>query len=198
MIICWLQRSRFCAVGGGSRKSLHIHRPINFSSIRLMGASSSSVTFPTQCSANILPPWTSGSIGAISNSSYQYMCNNYSISSHLQLQSNIKLYYSSSSSRGGAGRIPRMLECRTLEEALNATYENLDRLSPRDVSAFWAVVPKLLRGGRYNHDQMKQMFHQFDVISTKSIKEIEDMVTEIWLKQQLAWQRSWAKLIAVE
>ena len=66
-----------------------------------------------------------------------------------------------------------MSECRTLEEALNATYDNLDRLSPRDVSAFWAVVPKLLRGGRYNHDQMKQMFHQFDVISTKSIKEIE-------------------------
>ena len=66
-----------------------------------------------------------------------------------------------------------MSECRTLEEALNATYDNLDRLSPRDVSAFWAVVPKLLRGGRYNHDQMKQMFHQFDVLSTKSIKEIE-------------------------
>ena len=50
-----------------------------------------------------------------------------------------------SSSRGS--RIPRMSECRSLTEALNKTYDNLDILSPRDVAAFWAVVPKFL-GGR--------------------------------------------------
>jgi len=69
-----------------------------------------------------------------------------------------------------------MSEMRSLEEALTATYDNLDRLSPRDVSAFWAVVPKFL-GGRgpssMNKQQQQQMFHQFDLILTKSIQEID-------------------------
>jgi len=70
-----------------------------------------------------------------------------------------------------------MSEMRSLEEALTATYDNLDRLSPRDVSAFWAVVPKFLggRGPRTSNQQQQQeqMFHQFDLILTKSIQEID-------------------------
>jgi len=67
-----------------------------------------------------------------------------------------------------------MSEMRSLEEALTATYDNLDRLSPRDISAFWAVVPKFLggRGPRTNNQQQQHMFRQFDKISTKSIQDI--------------------------
>jgi len=71
---------------------------------------------------------------------------------------------------------PRMTEMRSLEEALTATYDNLDRLSPRDVSAFWAVVPKFLGGRgltRTNQQQQQHMFHQFDKISTASIQDID-------------------------
>ena len=42
-------------------------------------------------------------------------------------------------------RIPRMKDCHTLEDAIKAMYDNLDKVSPRDISAFWAVVPRLLR-----------------------------------------------------
>ena len=70
-----------------------------------------------------------------------------------------------------------MSECRSLDEALNKTYDNLGILSPRDVAAFWAVVPKFLggRGGRRQDDKdnYQQMFHQFDKIITKSMEEIE-------------------------
>ena len=57
---------------------------------------------------------------------------------HTQLQSQ-KLVQSRwfSVNRRGRGGVPRMSEMRSLEEALTATYDNLDRLSPRDVSAFW-------------------------------------------------------------
>ena len=71
-----------------------------------------------------------------------------------------------------------MSECKTLDEALNKTYDNLDILSPRDVAAFWAVVPKFLGGIRMGRTQdgknnTQQMFHQFDKIITKSMEEIE-------------------------
>jgi len=42
-------------------------------------------------------------------------------------------------------KIPRMRDCRTLDDAIKAIHDNLDRVSPRDISAFWAVVPRLLR-----------------------------------------------------
>jgi len=42
-------------------------------------------------------------------------------------------------------RMPMMKDCRTLDDAIKAMYDNLDRVSPRDISAFWAVVPRLLR-----------------------------------------------------
>jgi len=98
-----------------------------------------------------------------------------------QLQLQLKLlqsrcFSSNHRGRGTRGRVPRMSEMKSLEEALTATYDNLERLSPRDVSAFWAVVPKFLggRGPRTSNQQLQQqMFHQFDKISTKSIKDID-------------------------
>jgi len=69
-----------------------------------------------------------------------------------------------------------MSEMRSLEEALTATHDNLDRLSPRDVSAFWAVVPTFLGGREHrttNQQQQQQMFHHFDKISTASIQDID-------------------------
>ena len=82
----------------------------------------------------------------------QFSCNKLSFSLQLPLHHNQlqKLLGQSrwfSLNRRGRGRVPRMSEMKSLEEALTATYDNLDRLSPRDVSAFWAVVPKFL-GGR--------------------------------------------------
>ena len=44
-----------------------------------------------------------------------------------------------------SNKIPRMTGCRTLDDAVKAIHDNLDRVSPRDISAFWAVVPRLLR-----------------------------------------------------
>ena len=96
-------------------------------------------------------------------------CNNNLIQSQ-------KRYRTTTSRQQQRGRIPRMSEMRSLEEALTATHDNLDRLSPRDVSAFWAVVPKFLGGRestRTNEQQEQQMFHQLDKISTKSIQDID-------------------------
>ena len=72
-----------------------------------------------------------------------------------------------------------MSECKTLDEALDKTYDNLDILSPRDVAAFWAVVPKFLGGirmGRRQDDKNnnQQMFHLFDKIITKSMEDINE------------------------
>jgi len=112
----------------------------------------------------------------------QFSCNKLSFSLQLPLHHNQlqKLLGQSrwlSLNRRGRGRVPRMSEMRSLEEALTATYDNLDRLSPRDVSAFWAVVPKFLggRGPRTSNQQQQteQKFHQFDLILTKSIQEID-------------------------
>lgn len=101
--------------------------------------------------------------------------------SYAQLQLQLKLFQSrwfssNHRGRGTRGRVPRLSNMKSLEGALTATYDNLDRLSPRDVSAFWAVVPKFL-GGRgprtTNQQQQQHMFHQFDKILTKSIQDID-------------------------
>jgi len=102
------------------------------------------------------------------------------VPSYAQYPLQLKLFQSrklssSHRGRGTRGRVPRMSKMKSLEEALTATYDNLDILSPRDVSAFWAVVPKFLggRGPRTSNQQLEQqMFHQFDKISTKSIQDI--------------------------
>jgi len=60
-----------------------------------------------------------------------------------QMSENIKSL--SLSNMKYTSKIPRMMDCRTLDDAIKAIYPNLDRVSPRDISAFWAVVPRLLR-----------------------------------------------------
>jgi len=96
-----------------------------------------------------------------------------------QLQLNLfqsRWFSSNHRGRGTRGRVPRMSGMKSLEEALTATFDNLDILSPRDVSAFWAVVPKFLGGRRprtSNQQLEQQMFNQFDKISTKCIQDID-------------------------
>ena len=41
-------------------------------------------------------------------------------------------------------KVPRMVDCDTLDDAIKAMHDNLDKVSPRDLSAFWTVVPKFL------------------------------------------------------
>jgi len=38
-----------------------------------------------------------------------------------------------------------MKDCRTLDDAIVPYYHNLETLTPRNLSAFWAAVPRLLR-----------------------------------------------------
>ena len=78
-----------------------------------------------------------------------------------------------------------MSECRTLEDALDATYDHLDILSPRNVAAFWTVAPQLLlrrrkmgqgekisqrNGGQI---EQQQMFQKFDTILVRTVEDIE-------------------------
>jgi len=60
-----------------------------------------------------------------------------------QMSENIKSL--SLSNMKYTSKIPRMMDCRTLDDAIKAIYPNLYRVSPRDISAFWAVVPRLLK-----------------------------------------------------
>ena len=41
-----------------------------------------------------------------------------------------------------------MSSCRRMEDAIEAIHDNLDGARPRDLAAFWTVVPKLLGGRR--------------------------------------------------
>lgn len=85
----------------------------------------------------------------------------------------------SQSRRNSTSRQGRwMPECKTLGEALGATYNFVDMLSPRNAAAFWAVVPRLLQKQnvqRRKGDGEKQqvMEHQFDRILTKTMEDIE-------------------------
>ena len=42
-------------------------------------------------------------------------------------------------------RIPMVKDCRTLDDAIEVCYDNLETLTPRNLSAFWSAVPRLLR-----------------------------------------------------
>jgi len=76
-------------------------------------------------------------------------------------------------------KIPRMKDCHTLDDAIKAIYPNLDRVSPRDISAFWAVVPRLLR-----HQDQGAQLPQLKAIFYKTADQIhsygpKDLVTTI-------------------
>ena len=47
--------------------------------------------------------------------------------------------------RQSTNRIPNMKEFNTLDEAIEVYYDNLEALTPRNISSFWSAVPRLLR-----------------------------------------------------
>jgi len=65
-------------------------------------------------------------------------------------------------------KIPRMMDCRTLDDAIKAIYHNLDRVSPRDISAFWTVVPRLLR----HQERGVHLVPQLEAIFLKTADQI--------------------------
>jgi len=65
--------------------------------------------------------------------------------------------------RQSTNRMPMMKDFNTLDDAIKAMYDNLDRVSPRDISAFWAVVPRLLRHQERRVNlvpQLQAIFHK--------------------------------------
>lgn len=60
--------------------------------------------------------------------------------------------------------VPKMSECQTIDEAIQKIYVNIENANPRDIAAFWTVVPKLLydhqRSGR--QDFLPQLEYVFD------------------------------------
>ena len=45
-------------------------------------------------------------------------------------------------------RIPMMKDCRTLDDAIEVCYNNLEILTPRNLSAFWAAVTTIIEISR--------------------------------------------------
>ena len=63
--------------------------------------------------------------------------------------------------------IPRMNDCDTLGEAIRAIHDNLDKASPRDLSAFWTVVPKFLK-----YERVGKLNPQLQAIFNKTADDI--------------------------
>ena len=60
-------------------------------------------------------------------------------------------------------RIPMMKDFRTLDDVIGPYYNNLDTLTPRNLSAFWSGVPRLLRHqerGVHLVPQLEAIFHK--------------------------------------
>jgi len=83
-----------------------------------------------------------------------------------QMSENIKSLALSNSK--STNKIPRMMDCRTLDDAIKAIYDNLDRVSPRDISAFWTVVPRLLR----HQERGVHLVPQLEAIFLKTADQI--------------------------
>ena len=66
-----------------------------------------------------------------------------------------------------------MRDCQTIEEAVQVNYDNLDKLSPRNLSAFWAAVPRFLkprRGGRQQQPSQQPVAHLEAIINKTAEK----------------------------
>lgn len=73
-----------------------------------------------------------------------------------------------------------MSDFRTLEGAIEATYDHLDISSPRDMAAFWTVVPKYLQKYGTEHSNKhtrnqgeQQLRHHLDTILCHTLEKIE-------------------------
>ena len=67
----------------------------------------------------------------------------------------------------GTDEIPRMNDCDTLDEAIRAMHDNLDKVSPRDLFAFWTVVPKFP-----NYERVGKLTPQLQAIFNKTADQI--------------------------
>ncbi|KAL7534497.1 hypothetical protein ACHAXR_005915, partial [Thalassiosira sp. AJA248-18] len=70
---------------------------------------------------------------------------------------------------------PRMKDCQTLEEAIEVTYGHLGKLTTRDISAFWAVVPQFLeqRNAHKNPDHNAAAAAQLGSILAHTLEQIK-------------------------
>jgi len=60
-------------------------------------------------------------------------------------------------------RIPNMKEFNTLDDAIEVYFNNLDKLTPRNLSSFWSTVPRLLRHQQRGVNlvpQLEAIFHK--------------------------------------
>ena len=64
-------------------------------------------------------------------------------------------------------KIPNMNDCDTLDEAIKAMHDNLDKVSSRNLSAFWTVVPKFLK-----YERVGKLNPQLQAISKKTADKI--------------------------
>eukprot|EP00585_Thalassiosira_rotula_P012472 CAMPEP_0196131462 /NCGR_PEP_ID=MMETSP0910-20130528/1462_1 /TAXON_ID=49265 /ORGANISM="Thalassiosira rotula, Strain GSO102" /LENGTH=616 /DNA_ID=CAMNT_0041390933 /DNA_START=126 /DNA_END=1977 /DNA_ORIENTATION=- len=67
--------------------------------------------------------------------------------------------------------VPKMSECSTIDEAIQNIYVNIENANPRDIAAFWTVVPKLL----YHHQRSgrQQFLPQLEFVFDKTLRGIE-------------------------
>ena len=64
-------------------------------------------------------------------------------------------------------KIPKMSDFNTFDEAIQTYYDNLDKLSPRNISSFWAAVPQILRRQNRGH-----LAPQLEAIFNKTAEQI--------------------------
>jgi len=65
--------------------------------------------------------------------------------------------------RHSTNRIPNMKEFNTLDEAIEVYYNNLEIVTPRNLSSFWSAVPRLLRHQQRGVNlvpQLEAIFHK--------------------------------------
>jgi len=68
-------------------------------------------------------------------------------------------------------RIPMMKEFNTLDDAIVPYYDNLEILTPRNLSAFWSAVPRLLRYQQHQERGVK-LVPQLEAIFLKTADQI--------------------------
>ena len=86
----------------------------------------------------------------------------------------------SSARRKRDGRIWRTSEYKTLEEALDTTHKYLNFLSPSNLAAFWAAVPRLLdkKGGKRDKRRRRRNKLQYAQVLDTTLKKIERLNNE--------------------
>jgi len=66
-------------------------------------------------------------------------------------------------------RIPNMKEFNTLDDAIEVYYNNLEIVTPRNLSSFWSAVPRLLK---YQNNGVNNLVPQLEAIFLKTADQI--------------------------